>query len=158
MLIYCSYCFLYLPRNVIQFSYDYHLMCYPLLCLSWWLLTGALSFYFWNYYLCDCGQTCVYMTTNIPLDPVLIHTSSSLFIILIKKFEVSDPYFLSHYVTGLQWWMLGFFCNMSMFCSKQSTGKQNTLLRTLLVPGCPVPKKNPVVILMHAWHAGNLLV
>ena len=45
-----------------------------------------------------------------------------------------------------------------MFFLKQSTGQSHPCLITLIVPDYPVLKQKLVVLMLHGWNSGSLLV
>ena len=115
MSIYRSYCSFYFPRPIIHLDYSFHLIFSLQYCLSWWLFPGDLPYYLLNNCLCVCGLTCAHVTSNIPLDPVLRHICSSLFMTFLQMFKVFSPCFLFHAGSGFQWWMLESCWILSIF-------------------------------------------
>ena len=45
-----------------------------------------------------------------------------------------------------------------MFYLRKRSGRCNNLPKNLQVPGCTLMKQNTIVIMLHGWHAGTLLI
>ena len=53
---------------------------------------------------------------------------------------------------------VGFLLESVIFLLKAINWEIPSFLGMLLVPGCLVPKKTPVVILQHDWNSGSVLL
>ena len=158
LFVYRSYFSFSFPQHVIHFSSNYHLMCYPQLCLYLWLLTGSLLYLLCKSWLFGCGWPCAHLTRNIPLGPFLMYTSFSLLMIFYYRFELPDPWFMSKCWIELAMVAVKVLLESVIVFNMQSTGWSHPCMRNLLVPGCPMLKQNIFVLLLHNWHAESLPV
>ena len=140
-----------------SFFFQFSFYVIPTIVFSWWPLNGSLPSWLLNSCLCWCGWPCAHVTINIPLDTALKHI-----FLLISSFSYNDwvacllfpiPYCIRISIVDVR-----FLLEYSNVYLMPLSGQWHPYLINMQVPGCLFLKQNVVVVLLHGWHSGILLV